>query len=118
MESVAGARWHGDMGRQAHPAATAAVTRVASEAWRNGQATGVGRRGAGGCLQVWGMRQVDLRGSVARSACGVAQRERRCYPTTRFSGRRARASSRVNQLLGGAPVAAERERWAGKSKAN
>jgi hypothetical protein len=59
---------------------------------------------------VWGMRQVDLRGSVARSAGGEAQSERWCYPTTRFSGRRARASSRVNQLLGGAPVAAERER--------
>jgi hypothetical protein len=62
---------------------------------------------------VWGMRQVDLRGSAARSAGGVAQRERRCYPTTRCSGRRARASSWVNRLLGGAPVAAERERWVG-----
>jgi hypothetical protein len=57
------------------------------------------------------MRQVDLLGSAVRSAGGEAQGERRCYPTTRYSGRRARASSRVNQLHGGAPVAAERERW-------
>ena len=53
----------------------------------------------------------DLRGRATRLAGGGAQRERRCYPTTRYSGRRARACSWVNRLLGGAPVAAEHERW-------
>jgi hypothetical protein len=45
-----------------------------------------------------------------RCRCGVPRGGAASRPTTRFSGRRARASLRVNQLLGGAPVAAERER--------